>query len=59
MSEPKAVRWHDRTRPVAGLPYKDVSAPGKPALNRARQAANDDHTAWDLLPFPDDWYAGC
>jgi hypothetical protein len=23
------------------------------------RAANDNQTAWDLIPFPEGWYAAC
>jgi hypothetical protein len=31
---------------------------GGPAPN-SPQAVNDNQSAWDLIPFPDGWYADC
>jgi hypothetical protein len=30
-----------------------------PASDRPRQVANDSQPAWNLIPFPNGWYAGC
>jgi hypothetical protein len=30
-----------------------------PTLDRPPQIANDNQPAWNLVPFPDGWYASC
>jgi hypothetical protein len=57
-----------RFLPAAGFPNKDGLTeslrPQTSALNGGHtsnvpQAVNDNQSAWDLIQFPDEWYADC
>lgn len=59
MNKIESKRLLDAAIPaVKRLPQADSPA-GEPALDRTPRAANDDQSSWDLVPFPDGWYAAC
>jgi hypothetical protein len=60
MSEAEFDRLLDAVRTaVAPGPVEDTMAARLPMFRIPSQAANDNHGAWPLIPFPDGWYAAC
>jgi hypothetical protein len=59
MNEAKSKRLPGATTPAAKLLPRASASAHEPDPDRPPQAANDDQSAWDLVPFPDGWYAGC
>ena len=43
---------------IEPAPQQDFLA-NLPAFDEPPQAANDNHGAWPLIPFPEGWYASC
>lgn len=41
------------------VPKEDFMSASLPILNAPRLAANDNHMAWPLIPFPEGWNAAC
>ena len=59
MSEAEFNRLLDAVNAaIAPVPQQDfldaMMTPGQPA-----DAANDNGSAWPLIPFPEDWHASC
>lgn len=59
MSEAEFERLLDAVRTaVAPTPSENLSLHAG-AFDRPRSAANDNQVVWDIIPFPDGWYAAC
>ena len=59
MSEAEFDRMLDAVNAaVAPVPQEDFVS-GFMKLDHAVEAANDNGTAWPLIPFPDGWHAAC
>lgn len=59
MSEAEFERLLDAVRTaVAPVPRENPPLHAA-AFDRSSSAANDNQLAWDIIPFPDDWYAAC
>ena len=60
MSEVEFDRLLDVVRTaVAPVPGEDAMVARLPTFNAPPRAANDNGSAWPLIPFPDGWNAVC
>jgi hypothetical protein len=59
MSEAEFERLLDAVRTaVAPAPGDDLPLYAQ-VPDQSRTAANDNQLVWDMIPFPDGWYASC
>jgi hypothetical protein len=60
MSEAEFDQLLDAVRTaMAPVPEDDLMLARMPIFNAPPKAANDNRTAWPLIPFPDGWNAAC
>lgn len=60
MSEAEFDRLLDAVRTaVAPAPQEDSLTYPQQTSRQPPRAANDNQTAWGIIPFPEGWYAAC
>jgi hypothetical protein len=59
MSEAEFERLLDAVREaVAPVPGENLQLHAR-SFDQPRRGANDNQRVWDIVPFPDGWYASC
>jgi hypothetical protein len=59
MSEAEFERLLDAVRVAVGpAPGENLPLHAR-AFGQSRRADNDNQLVWDIIPFPDGWYATC
>lgn len=59
MSEAEFERLLDAVRTAVAPAPSDNLPLHAGAFDRPPRAANDNRLVWDIIPFPDGWYAVC
>jgi hypothetical protein len=59
MSEAEFERLLDAVRTAVAPAQNENLLFAAPAFSPSRNAANDNHQVWDIIPFPDGWHASC
>jgi hypothetical protein len=59
MSEVESDRQRGAVRAAVNRLPQPIYWAYTPALDRPRQIANDNQPVWNLVPFPNGWYAAC
>jgi len=60
MSEAEFERLLDRVRTaIAPVRGEETMFAQPPLFRRSQKAANDNESAWPIIPFPEGWYAAC
>ena len=60
MSEAEIDQWLDAVgTAIAPVPEDNAMLARLPIFNTPQRAANDNRTAWPLMPFPEGWNGVC
>jgi hypothetical protein len=59
VSEAEFERLLDAVNAAVAPVLQEDFVSGLMVFNRAAEAANDNGSAWPLLPFPEGWHASC